>query len=552
MTNATVSHPLSVASSVGWAWSSDADWQGRRALVLGAGESGIATARWLRRRGMLVRLVDSRTGLAGAVALADEDSGIELLLGQTLPFSLDLLAQTDLLVPSPGLSPHEGKPQSIANLLRHAQSIGLSTASELDLFDWALETEHQAAADQDDQSPELALARPMVLAITGSNGKTTTAKLCYHLLSSLGLDVELAGNVSPSLLEALMTRQRRHQPPRAWILELSSFQLAISTRFSPSAAAVLNLSQDHLDWHEDYDDYANAKLRVFGLPRPTGTMVVSREDRPLWNRIQTLRESVTPGRSSGRAAKSRVQMPAMTTFGLQTPGDQCPAFGVSQESLEWLVYQPAPWTPEDEQPPLVRLMPAQALRLRGRHHWLNAQAALALCLTVTEDLAGMLFALREYQGETHRMQDIAACRGITFVDDSKGTNVGATVAALQGDAMLTAVILGGQGKGQAFDELGRVVQQTGAHAICIGEAGPEISRLIEASGGKAQSATDMDDAVGKAVDWLLAHRRDETQVARVLLSPACASFDMFQNYAHRAEVFSQAVARKIEQWGQPC
>jgi UDP-N-acetylmuramoylalanine--D-glutamate ligase len=552
MTNAIVPNSSPVASPVGWAWSSDSDWQGRRALVLGAGESGLAAARWLRSRGMRVRLVDSRLGLAGATALAEADPGIELLLGQTLPFSPDLLAQVDLLVPSPGLSPHEGKPQSIANLLRDATSAGVSTASELDLFDWALETEHQAAADQDDQSPELALSRPMVLAITGSNGKTTTAKLCHHLLTSLGLDVELAGNVSPSLLEALMARQRRHQPPKAWILELSSFQLAISTRFSPSAATVLNLSQDHLDWHADYEDYANAKLRVFGLPQPTGTMVVSREDRPLWDRIQALRGSLTAGRPSGRAARSKAQVPAVTTFGLQTPGEQAPAFGVLPEALEWLVYQPAPWTPDDEQPPLVRLMPAQALRLRGRHHWLNAQAALALCLTVTQDLAGMLFALREYQGETHRMQDIAACRGITFVDDSKGTNVGATVAALQGDPMLTAVILGGQGKGQAFDELARVVQQTGAHAICIGEAGPEILRLVEACGGGAQLATHLDDAVGKAVDWLLAHRRDETQVARVLLSPACASFDMFQNYAHRAEVFAQAVARKIEQWGQPC
>jgi UDP-N-acetylmuramoylalanine--D-glutamate ligase len=544
--------PQTMSSLTGWAWASDGNWQGRRAVVLGAGESGLATARWLRQRGMCVRLVDSRSDLPLAKSWADGDAEVELLLGQQLPFSTDLLAQADLLVPSPGLSPHEGKPQSIANLLGHAAAQGLSVASELDLFDWALEMEHQAAADQDDQSPELALARPMVLAITGSNGKTTTAKLCHHLLTSLGLDVALAGNVSPSLLEALMDRQRRHQPPRAWILELSSFQLAISSRFSPSAATVLNLSQDHLDWHRDYDDYADAKMRVFGLPRPSGSMVVNRDDQPLFDRIQALRDSLSSARSAGRGSRGKVALPAMITFGLQPPPQDRSGFGVLKESLEWLVHQPAAWSEEDEPPPLVRLMPAQALRLRGRHHWLNAQAALALCMTVSSDLAGMLFALRDYRGETHRMQDIATSRAITFVDDSKGTNVGATVAALLGDPMPTAVILGGQGKGQVFDELGRTVVQTGAHAICIGEAGPEIARSVQDNGGQAELAVDMSDAVAKACNWILSHRSDETQAARVLLSPACASFDMFQNYAHRAEVFAQSVSQQMDQWGQPC
>ena len=537
---------------MGWTWFSDSNWQGRLALVIGAGESGLATTRWLRQRGMTVRLVDSRSDLPLASGLANADDGVELLLGQSLPFSETLLSGVDLLVPSPGLSPHEGRPQSIANLLSQAQAEGLAVARELDLFDWALEMEHQAAADHDDQSPELALNRPMVLAITGSNGKTTTAKLCYHLLTSLGLDVELAGNVSPSMLEALMVRQARHQPPKAWILELSSFQLALSSRFSPTAATVLNLSQDHLDWHLDYDDYANAKLRVFGLPRPTGSMIVNRDDQPLLERIQILRDGLATNRFLGRSSKTKLQMPPVITFGLHTPADHTAGFGVLKESLEWLVHQPAPWTEDDDHPPLVRLMPAQALRLRGRHHWLNAQAALALCMTVSSDLAGMLFALRDYRGEDHRMQDIATSRAITFVDDSKGTNVGATVAALLGDPMMTAVILGGQGKGQAFDELGRAVVQAGAHAICIGEAGPEIIQAVRASGGQAESATDMTDAVAKACEWILARRSDETQAARVLLSPACASFDMFRNYAHRADVFAQSALRQVEQWGQPC
>ncbi|MFZ9162626.1 MAG: hypothetical protein ACO21Q_08375, partial [Burkholderiaceae bacterium] len=149
----------------GWSWFSDSNWQGRLALVIGAGESGLATTRWLRQRGMTVRLVDSRADLPSATELANADDGVELLLGQSLPFSVMLLSGADLLVPSPGLSPHDGRPQSIANLLSQAQAEGLAVASELDLFDWALEMEHQAAADQDDQSPELALTRPMVLAI---------------------------------------------------------------------------------------------------------------------------------------------------------------------------------------------------------------------------------------------------------------------------------------------------------------------------------------------------------------------------------------------------
>ena len=542
--------PTSAAAAC-WDWANAQDWQGRRALVLGAGESGLATAQWLASRGMTIRLVDSRSDLPLAQSLAQANGQVELLLGQPMPFSPQLLRGVDLLVPSPGLSPIPDRPQSIAALLQAARQQGLAMASELDLFDWALEQDHQAASHDQDGSQELALARPVVLAVTGSNGKTTTAKLCAHLLASIGLDVELAGNVSPSLLQALQSRQARHQPPKAWILELSSFQLAFSSRFSPTAASVLNLSQDHLDWHLDYDDYAQSKLRVFGLPQPTATIVLNRDDEPLARRISAMRSSVSSG-AKPRRTRAQEDSPGRVSFGSDRPASEGPSFGVLREALDWLAFQPAAWTPGDEPPPLVRLMPAQALRLRGAHHWLNAQAALALCLSVTDDLAGLLFALREYQGEAHRMQTIATARGIEFVDDSKGTNVGATVAALRGDLQLTAVILGGQGKGQSFEELAEVVSQTGAHGVCIGEAGPEIMTAIVARGGTAEPASDMADAVQKASSWILAQRSEGQSTGRVLLSPACASFDLFQNYADRARVFVEVVGRQIEQWGEPC
>ncbi|NBV89388.1 MAG: hypothetical protein EBR88_07775, partial [Betaproteobacteria bacterium] len=248
-------------------------WQGLRALVLGAGESGLACARWLARQGARVTLVDSR-----AMARPDIPEAVEFHAGLGLPFSEALLEDQDLLVPSPGLSMHADRASSVENLVRRAGTEGLALASELDLFEWALD--QMGCAEQGSQgpmdAPELALGRPAVIGITGTNGKTTTAALTARLIEASGLDVQLAGNVSPSLLTALMARLESGVLPQVWVLELSSFQLAWSARFGPTASVVLNLTEDHLDWHQDMADYRSAKLRILGLPSPSGRLVIPR------------------------------------------------------------------------------------------------------------------------------------------------------------------------------------------------------------------------------------------------------------------------------------
>jgi len=493
-------------------------WQGLRALVLGAGESGLACARWLARQGARVTLVDSR-----AMARPDIPEAVEFHAGLGLPFSEALLEDQDLLVPSPGLSMHADRASSVENLVRRAGTEGLALASELDLFEWALD--QMGCAEQGSQgpmdAPELALGRPAVIGITGTNGKTTTAALTARLIEASGLDVQLAGNVSPSLLTALMARLESGVLPQVWVLELSSFQLAWSARFGPTASVVLNLTEDHLDWHQDMADYRSAKLRILGLPSPSGRLVIPRDDPSL---AQAMLE---------RAGRSEQ---ACWSFGLSEPDLGMAGLGIRSDGLDWIVLRPAP------QAALERLMPAAALRLVGSHNRLNAMAALALGLSVTDALAPMLHALRAYTGEPHRLSPLRTIQGVEFVNDSKGTNVGATIAALQdGDAPL-AVILGGEGKGQDFGPLAQALAQRGACAVGIGRDGPAILRLAQGRGVPTLEAGDLSEAVPMAHDWVRDRMRQSGRSqGQVLLSPACASFDQFQNYGHRGETFAALV-----------
>lgn len=500
---------------------------GQRALVVGAGESGLAVAEYLARQGVSVRLVDSR----GAEDLRGDGhlrlpAQVSLQLALPEPFSADLLQGVDLLVPSPGLSPHGQKPHSIAALLAAAEAAGVMVVTELDLFDWALDA---------------SLERPPVLAVTGTNGKTTTAMLTAHLLRSAGLDAQQAGNVSPSLLRAFMDCQDAGRSPDVWVLELSSFQLALCQRFSPTASVILNLTEDHLDWHADMADYLAAKLRILGLPRPMGTVWLNREEPLL---AAAVRE-----RLAGQPAPSR-GLPAVQvrSFGLGPCPEGELGLGILQEGLDWIGHWPAASEARSTEPLAPRrLMPANALRIGGRHNLLNAMAALGLAMAVQADLAPMLHGLRAYLGEPHRLQVIAQLGGISFVDDSKGTNVGATVAALRGEDLPVAVILGGDGKGQAFGPLIEALADRGAIAICLGRDGPTIADLAEARGIQTLRVDTLPEAVQQATSALKA-RIGEGR-GQVLLSPACASLDMFRNYAHRAEVFASAVAEICEASG---
>ena len=373
---------------------------------------------------------------------------------------------------------------------------------------------------------------PAVLAITGTNGKTTVTALTGQLVEHAGKSVAVAGNIGPTLLDTLAAHIDAGTLPEVWVLELSSFQLDGVQGFEPTAAAVLNISQDHLDWHGDMANYVAAKTRIFGAK---GLLVLNRDDAAV---MQMLPPPV-------RARLQRPVVRAHITFGAGMPlrpGD----FGIERiNGMGWLVRAleadetlkrkrgAAAEAPEIH---LQRLMPADALRIRGQHNALNALAALALASAAGCQLGPMLYGLREYRGEPHRVESIAIFDEVEYFDDSKGTNVGATVAALGGLGVerRLVVILGGEGKGQDFEPLAAPVRRYARAVVLIGRDAPLIEAALSSCGVPLLHAASMEEAVH------LAATQAESGDA-VLLSPACASFDMFKDYAHRAAVFSDAV-----------
>jgi UDP-N-acetylmuramoylalanine--D-glutamate ligase len=325
--------------------------------------------------------------------------------------------------------------------------------------------------------------------------------------------------------------------PQVWVLELSSFQLDSSEGFEPTAATVLNISQDHLDWHGSMAAYAAAKARIFGAQ---ALMVLNREDaqvmamRPEPVRVK-LQKPVERG-----AVLFGSDMP-------QRPGD----FGIEvTHGMTWLVRAlEADETRRRrkdaaEELHIQRLMPADALRIRGRHNAVNALAALALASSAGCALGPMLYGLREYRGEPHRVEPVAIINEVEFFDDSKGTNVGATVAALQGLGAdrRVVVILGGDGKGQDFSPLADPVSRFVRSVVLIGRDAQRIREVLNITGVTLLDARDMQDAVVKAA-------AEAKSGDAVLMSPACASFDMFENYGHRAKVFCQAVTELAQAAG---
>ncbi|MFS2206782.1 UDP-N-acetylmuramoyl-L-alanine--D-glutamate ligase [Variovorax sp. Varisp36] len=399
-----------------------------------------------------------------------------------------------------------------------------------------------ASAAVEEESPQLELAPPVepeapkgytpaVLAITGTNGKTTVTSLTGQLVERAGKTVAVAGNIGPTLLDTLSAHIDAGTLPDVWVLELSSFQLDGVQGFEPTAATVLNLTQDHLDWHGDMKAYAAAKARIFGS---RGLMILNRDDDGVMAMLP----------APVRVKLQRPQIRTHITFGSAMPlrpGD----YGIERvNGMAWLVRAlEADETQKrkrgavvEEEIFLQRLMPADALRIRGRHNAMNALAALALASAADCPLGPMLYGLREYRGEPHRVEPIAIVDEVEYFDDSKGTNVGATVAALTGlgEERRVVVILGGEGKGQDFEPLAEPVRQYARAVVLIGRDAPLIEAALAQTGVSLLHAGSMDEAVK------LASARANPGDA-VLLSPACASFDMFKDYAHRAEVFREAV-----------
>jgi UDP-N-acetylmuramoylalanine--D-glutamate ligase len=569
-------------------------------LVLGLGASGLALARWCVRHGAKVTVADTR---AAPPQLETLKSSLPTVIFVHSEMTEALFASSpfDMVLRSPGLSP-----ASIAGVMGAAEARGTARGNELSLF------AHALAELRQDRGYS-----PQVIAITGTNGKTTVTSLAAQLVQRAGKTVAVAGNIGPTLLDTLTEKleaalqaqvdaekeaqetedlkkseavephavlpapvalsadkadedipgedadpgvsggsekaDEESEPalapapapealtteppplpalpalPEVWVLELSSFQLDGVNNFEPTVATVLNLSQDHLDWHETMEAYAQAKNRIYGH----GLMLLNRDDPAV---MAALPKPLPPVKGKQPPARPYI------TFGSNSPerpGD----YGIETvNGMAWLVR--ATEADEtfkrrrDEEVVLFiqRLMPMDALRIRGRHNATNALAALGLAVAAGCNLAPMLHGLREYRGEPHRVESVAVIRDVEYFDDSKGTNVGATVAALAGlgEDRKLVVIMGGEGKGQDFLPLAEPVSRYARAVVLIGHDGPAIRSALSGTSVPIAEAASMEEAVS------MASQHAKTGDA-VLMSPACASFDMFDNYEHRARIFHAAV-----------
>jgi UDP-N-acetylmuramoylalanine--D-glutamate ligase len=433
--------------------------RGKGLLVLGLGDTGLSVARFAAREGARVRVADTRAEPPRRADFAGEFHGG--------PFAPALLDGMDLVCISPGL-PLDGA------LVRAALARRIPVLGDVELFAW-----HNRAP---------------VLAVTGTNGKSTVTALAAHLLRSGGRDAVAAGNIAPPVLQALLARRA---PPAAWVLELSSYQLETTWSLAPRAATMLNLSEDHLDRYADLDEYRAAKARIF---LGDGVQVLNRDDP----------------RSLAMALPER----RVVTFGLDGPrsaGD----FGIVRGALA------------RGSEPILEL---SRLPIHGLHNAANALAACALASSLGIPLAQLGRGLESFRGLPHRLELVAARDGVPWYDDSKGTNVGATIAALRGLGRKAVLILGGEGKGQDFSPLADAVREHASHVLLIGRDAPRIESALAGLPAviRREPCASLEAAVERAA-------RLARPGEAVLLSPACASFDMFRDYKHRGDAFAAAV-----------
>lgn len=448
------------------------DYSGKKVVILGMGETGLSAARWLHDRGARIRVADSREVPPHLDKLRNDFTYAEVFTG---PFNAATFAGCDLAVISPGVPL---KTPAIVDAIAG----GLPVVGDIELF-----------------AETIRGWKSKVIAITGSNGKTTVTTLVGQMCMDAGLETVVAGNIGLCVLDALSNLHGRQ--PDVFVLELSSFQLETTYSLNPDAAVVLNVTEDHLDRYEGMHEYAATKARIF---HGDGVMVLNRED-------ELCRGMALPERDT-------------VWFGLDAAASDHDYGLVRQHDELWLA--------RGRQP----LLAVGDMKLVGLHNAANALAAMALCHAIGIADLRMLETLRHFRGLAHRVELVESVNGVAYYDDSKGTNVGATVAALNGMLQPVVLIAGGDGKGQDFSPLLPAVERICRAVVLIGRDGPRVRKAL--SGGKVPliDVADMDAAVAEAA-------RQAQGGDVVLMSPACASLDMFRNYAHRAEVFIAAVRR---------
>ncbi|MFP4296053.1 MAG: UDP-N-acetylmuramoyl-L-alanine--D-glutamate ligase [Halothiobacillaceae bacterium] len=446
----------------------------QRIVIAGMGESGYSVARHLAARGQSFALADSRPNPPLLDRFRAEFPEAPIALGD---FAGDQFVGVDRLVLSPGIDPR----QEAIETARHA---GVDLVGDVELFAEALATD-------DDHRP--------VVAITGSNGKSTVTLLVGRLLEALGHRPAVGGNLGTPVLDLLGDGDAD-----CFVLELSSFQLETVRSLAPAVATVLNLSEDHLDRYDCFDDYADAKARI-GLG--AGQFVFNRQD------------------AHSRRIAATLGIPSLS-FGLDEAGDE--DFGLLER-------HDGPWLARGSRP----ILPAGQLPLAGMHNRSNVLAALALVSALGyEDLARaqVIEALLTFEGLPHRCQLLGTWASVAWVDDSKATNVGAALASLTGMDAPVVLIAGGQGKAQDFTPLAEGARDRARAVVLIGADAGRMAAALDQVGVAHYRAISMEHAVNRAAE--LARPGDV-----VLLAPACASFDMFEGFEHRGRVFAEAVAR---------
>ena len=456
-------------------------YENRNAVVLGSGMTGLSLARYLAREGARVRVADTRAEPPRAADLAAALPGVPLATGG---FTDATFAGADLIAISPGVP--KDQPPIAAAVARGAELVG-----DIELFARALPPEQK------------------VLAITGSNGKTTVTALTGALCRAAGLRTVVAGNIGDAVLDVLAACQTEGTArpwPDVFVLELSSFQLETTSSLRPVAAVVLNVTENHLDRYASMEQYAAAKARVFAQG---GIQVVNRDD-PL---------------SSGMRIPGRT----IESIGAGVPATEGEWGLVRFDGTTWLAHGGG------------LLVPTSSLSLVGRHNALNALAALALVSTVARVNRNVLDTLKSFHGLPHRMQKIAEAGHVVYIDDSKATTIVATQAALDGIERPAVLIAGGDGKGQDFRPLKSSVDADCRAVLLIGRDAPLIARALEGTPAHVETAGTLDAAIARAVE--LAEPGDA-----VLLSPACASLDQFTSYIERGERFTELVHARLKEF----
>jgi UDP-N-acetylmuramoylalanine--D-glutamate ligase len=452
------------------------DLNGKKILVLGLGDTGLSMTRWLKRHGAEVTVADTRLDPPRAVDLRQEFPDIAFEHG----FCDRTMRAADLIALSPGVD--RRTPEVAAAIDRGTPLVG-----DIELFTQAL--------------PKF--GAPKMVGITGTNGKSTVTHMAGDICKAAGFDTVIAGNIGTPVLDVLLEIESGRRLPDALVIEASSFQLESTASLNADAAVVLNVSEDHFDRYCNFDEYAAAKARIF---QGNGAQVLNRND----------------ARVAAMALSGRV----VHRFGSDEPRGE----------REWGVVR------QNGAAQLARgeriLMPAADLPVAGMHNVENALAAGALCHAIGITDESLITAWRSFRGLPHRVEKVATVNGIVFYDDSKGTNVGATIAALDGFMQPVVLIAGGEGKGQDFSPLCTAVKRRARAVVLIGRDREKIAAALAGCGVPLERADTMGQAVAHA--FAVSMPGDA-----VLLSPACASFDMFRNYVERGEMFA-AAARKLE------